>query len=79
MAAIGKLVSGDNKKKMEEKKTVKIKAIENGPLQISGFIKLVGKDNQEIASEGDVFLCRCGHSQNKPFCDGSHKKYGFRE
>ena len=62
-----------------EKDMVQIKAIENGPLKISGEIKLIGKDGNPIDYEGDVFLCRCGHSKNKPFCDGSHKKSGFRE
>jgi CDGSH-type Zn-finger protein len=58
---------------------VQIKALLNGPLHISGEIKLIGKDGQEIVKNGDVFLCRCGQSKNKPFCDGSHKKEGFRE
>ena len=64
---------------MATNETVKIKAIENGPLKISGDINLIGKDGKKLETKGDVFLCRCGHSQNKPFCDGSHKKKGFIE
>lgn len=59
--------------------TVQIKAMTNGPLQIKGNIKLIGSDGNELEVEGDVYLCRCGHSKNKPFCDGSHKVEGFRE
>jgi CDGSH-type Zn-finger protein len=44
---------------------VKIIARENGPY-------LVEVDGQVKAA-----LCRCGHSSNKPFCDGAHKKVGF--
>lgn len=59
--------------------TIKIKAIENGPLQVSGDINLIGIDGNKIETNGDVFLCRCGQSNNKPFCDGSHKKKGFKD
>ena len=64
---------------MKEKKTIQIKAIQNGPLQVTGEIRMIGIDGDEIKSEGDIFLCRCGYSKNKPFCDGNHKKHGFRE
>lgn len=56
---------------------------ENGPLIVSGPIKLVDHLGNafEFAGndkgKGNVALCRCGHSQRRPFCDGSHKTCGF--
>ncbi len=51
----------------------------NGPYRIKGPIKLVDADGNEFElPPGEVIaLCRCGHSQNKPFCDSSHKAAGF--
>lgn len=47
-----------------------------GPLCLTGRIKV--EVGGEIAADtDDVALCRCGHSANKPFCDGSHRKVGF--
>jgi len=52
----------------------------NGPLRVSG--KLVIKDAQgnafDLAGREAISLCRCGHSNNKPFCDGSHNREGFQ-
>jgi CDGSH-type Zn-finger protein len=52
----------------------------NGPLRVSG--KFVIKDAQgnafDLAGREAISLCRCGHSGNKPFCDGSHNREGFR-
>lgn len=47
-----------------------------GPLCLSGRIK-VEVGGEIVADTDDVALCRCGHSANKPFCDGSHRKVGF--
>ncbi len=47
-----------------------------GPLCLSGRIK-VELGGEVVADTDDVALCRCGHSANKPFCDGSHRKVGF--
>ena len=47
-----------------------------GPLCLTGRIQ-VEVDGEIVADTDDVALCRCGHSQNKPFCDGSHNKAGF--
>jgi CDGSH-type Zn-finger protein len=55
----------------------------DGPYRIEGDlseITLVSYDGQPISLEGKkgVSLCRCGASSNKPFCDGTHSKIGFR-
>lgn len=59
---------------------VKIRIRDNGPLLIEGPVTLLDAEGQVFALDAGkpVFaLCRCGHSQNKPFCDGSHKTCGF--
>ena len=50
----------------------------NGPLHVSGALELVSGTGKTINRVTDAWLCRCGHSQNKPYCDGSHVKAGFR-
>ena len=52
---------------------------DNGPLRVSGNFVLKDGQGQEFDLSGRpaVSLCRCGHSANKPFCDGSHKAAGF--
>ncbi|MDA0238240.1 MAG: CDGSH iron-sulfur domain-containing protein, partial [Proteobacteria bacterium] len=63
-------VSHENSVSLEEPSLVK--AIEDGPLYISGSVSIV--DESHVSWEGNrVKLCRCGYSQIKPFCDGAHK------
>jgi len=47
----------------------------NGSVKIEGDFEIVDKTgaNYDLAGRDVVSICRCGHSQNKPFCDGSHK------
>jgi CDGSH-type Zn-finger protein len=51
----------------------------NGPYKVVGPITIVDAEGREFElPEGTaVALCRCGHSQSKPFCDASHKRVGF--
>jgi CDGSH-type Zn-finger protein len=57
---------------------VTIKVRESGPYRVTGPITLVDADGNPHTIEGEnVALCRCGGSQTKPFCDGSHKTNGF--
>ena len=51
----------------------------NGPLFVRGGVRVVGADGEPYEVRNRMTLCRCGHSQNKPFCDGSHKVVGFRD
>lgn len=57
---------------------VKITISENGPYVVSGEIELLDATGNAVAARGEtVYLCRCGGSTNKPFCDGTHSKIGF--
>ena len=50
----------------------------NGPYRITGAVKVLDADGKEFDLPSEVFqLCRCGRSENKPFCDGTHKKVDF--
>ena len=57
----------------------KIEIRENGPLRVTGPLDIVDKDgNAYSIPEGQwVSMCRCGQSQNKPFCDSAHRDTGF--
>lgn len=57
---------------------LKIDPLRNGPLHVSGSLELVSGTGRTINRVSDTFLCRCGHSANKPYCDGSHVKTVFR-
>jgi CDGSH-type Zn-finger protein len=53
----------------------------NGSLKVDGPFRLLDANGSEIPLPPDkpvISLCRCGHSQNKPFCDGSHRTAGFQ-
>jgi CDGSH-type Zn-finger protein/uncharacterized Fe-S cluster protein YjdI len=58
---------------------VTVKRIPNGPLMVEGTLSIRAGSGR-VAWEGEkAFLCRCGASKNKPFCDGSHKDAGFQD
>lgn len=60
---------------MEEKKeSPVITIIKDGPLKVTGNFTLLKNNNFPVESGSKVYLCRCGKSSRKPFCDGSHKK-----
>jgi CDGSH-type Zn-finger protein len=52
----------------------------NGPLRVTGNFVIKDPQGKEFGLSGRtvISLCRCGHSQNKPFCDGSHARNGFQ-
>ena len=56
-----------------------ITVAQNGPLKVVGGIRLKDEMQSQPACPEHYTLCRCGHSQNKPFCDGSHLDVGFQE
>lgn len=51
----------------------KIKVNDNGPYLVTGSFEVVDPDGNKLETKKAVSLCRCGLSNNKPFCDGTHK------
>ena len=51
----------------------------DGPLNVEGDFEMFASDGTSIQKTAQAWLCRCGQSANKPFCDGTHKKAGFAD
>jgi uncharacterized Fe-S cluster protein YjdI len=62
----------------EQRARLDVRASANGPLLISGGVRLLDADGNVLYEGEKAALCRCGGSSNKPFCDGTHKTNGFR-
>jgi CDGSH-type Zn-finger protein len=59
---------------------VKIVVANNGPLRVEGDLEITDQEGKAFGLGGRsaVSLCRCGHSDHKPFCDGSHRRVSFQ-
>ena len=57
----------------------KVTVFNNGPIRMEGDFEIFDQEGQKFGLAGRtvISLCRCGHSENKPFCDGAHKRQGF--
>lgn len=69
----------NNKINEQKKQTTQttVQVSKGGPYLVKGKFVFVGSDGKEVIKEGSIALCRCGASNNKPFCDGTHRKIGF--
>jgi CDGSH-type Zn-finger protein len=56
---------------------VNITPSENGPYIVSGLVTLTDVDGRVIEHPAPMVMFRCGHSSNKPFCDGTHATIDF--
>lgn len=58
---------------------VKVTIVNNGPIRIEGEFIIQDSEGNTYGLGGRslISLCRCGMADNKPFCDGSHKRNGF--
>lgn len=58
---------------------VEIRVRDDGPYKVTGPVRLVDAEGNEIAFDGErpLVLCRCGQSRTKPFCDKAHRDSGF--
>ena len=57
---------------------LRIVLLENGPLELEGSFVITSADAQTAYAGDRAWLCRCGGSRGKPFCDETHRKIGFK-
>ncbi len=69
--------SESDQEKQEGRRAIKVHT--NGPYEVSGDIQLNINDEMGLSNDDPYYLCRCGASENKPFCDGSHKRINFSD
>lgn len=55
----------------------KVEVLKDGPLLVYGTLKVTHKDGNQETKNRTTAFCRCGSSQNKPYCDGAHVDKGF--
>ena len=53
--------------------SVKVEVLKDGPLMVHGPLSVVHEDGREEVKSRATAFCRCGKSENRPFCDGSHR------
>lgn len=63
----------------EVERTTAVEAMKNGPLLVYGNLKIKDSKGNEHTKSKVTAFCRCGASANKPFCDGSHMRIGFKD
>lgn len=56
---------------------VKVTVFKNGPVQVKGEIAIYAGSGRLAERTDEAYLCRCGKSANRPYCDGTHKRIGF--
>ncbi len=59
-------------------RVLQVEGVKDGPLLISGNFSIIADSGRTRWQGQRAALCRCGASANKPFCDGTHKKVGFK-
>jgi uncharacterized Fe-S cluster protein YjdI len=71
-------VEGDDEASGSESETPVVIALKpDGPLAVEGPVRIELARGEVLEVTDKAFLCRCGNSANKPFCDGTHKKIDF--
>jgi uncharacterized Fe-S cluster protein YjdI len=77
--ALSFYMNGDEENNVTISNDTVVEPLANGPLMIYGNITVKDKVGNEIKKFKVTAFCRCGNSQNKPYCDGSHVKIGFSD
>jgi CDGSH-type Zn-finger protein len=76
--ASGEAAARDSQPLARRDGALEIEPVKDGPLHARGSLEVVTGTGKTINRTTECWLCRCGQSRNKPYCDGSHKAAGFR-
>ena len=76
-AALTYFMNDEGNQESTESINTVVEVLENGPLLVYGNLKVKDKMGHESLKSQTTAFCRCGASQNKPYCDGSHVKVAF--
>jgi len=75
--ALSYFMKNESKNTIPSNDTIKVLVKPNGPLLVYGEEISIDNQGNELTKERVASFCRCGASENKPFCDGAHKSIGF--
>jgi CDGSH-type Zn-finger protein/uncharacterized Fe-S cluster protein YjdI len=76
--ASGEVAAVESKPLMQRDGPLTIESTPDGPLHVTGNLEVVTGTGKTVNRVTDTWLCRCGQSKKKPYCDGSHREVGFR-
>lgn len=76
--ALSYYMNGGEDQEAESTET-KVEVLENGPLIVYGTLKVTDKEGKTTTKNKTTAFCRCGASNSKPYCDGTHVKVDFRD
>jgi CDGSH-type Zn-finger protein/uncharacterized Fe-S cluster protein YjdI len=76
-SATGEPTTGDTPALAVRNGVLSVEPEPNGPLVVSGNVEVISGTGRTVLKAEEAYFCRCGHSANKPFCDGSHARVGF--
>ena len=76
--ATGEPATQDSEALAQRNGALEVTPLPNGPLQVKGSLEIVSGTGRTLNRVSESFLCRCGASENKPYCDGSHKTIDFK-
>jgi uncharacterized Fe-S cluster protein YjdI len=74
--ALSYKIEGDKTEEEARLETV-VEVLENGPLLVYGTLHITNANGEKEKKNKTTAFCRCGASENKPYCDGKHNKIGF--
>jgi uncharacterized Fe-S cluster protein YjdI len=70
-------IKGETENLEDMSNNTRVEVMANGPLLVHGTLEVKDASGKTESKSGVTALCRCGASDNKPYCDGAHKKIDF--